>query len=342
MWTAGIMQGLMWRAIDDTGRLQYGDFVETVTRLHPMYLVRALGGGMYVTGMLLFGYNLYRTWKSRPATYAEPVQEAPALSTVTEAEPQPARPPGEGAVMAFLRARWHRRWERLPVTFSVMAALAVIVASLFEILPTFLIRSNVPTIASVQPYQPLELYGRDVYLREGCYNCHSQMVRPFIDETVRYGEYSKPGEFVYDHPFQWGSRRIGPDLHREGGKRNHVWHVHHFRDPRAIARGSVMPAYPHLLADDTPYDVIQARVDAMVTLGVPYADDARRDAEALARAQAARIGAEIVAQGGPPGLADKEVVAIIAYLQRLGTDIKLAPATAPGAPGSPVAASGGR
>ncbi len=322
MWTAGITQGLMWRAFDATGRLQYPEFMETVTRLRPMYLVRALGGLMYLTGTLLFGYNLYRTWKARPARYAETEQQAPALVAEAIAEPRRA-PPGESKLMSFLRARWHRTWEGLPVTFSVMAAVAVIVASLFEILPTFLIRANVPTIASVQPYTPLELYGRDLYVREGCYNCHSQMVRPFIDETVRYGEYSKPGEFVYDHPFQWGSRRIGPDLHREGGKRSHVWHVHHFRDPRSISEDSVMPTYPHLLEDATDYGVIQDRVDAMVTLGVPYAAAARESAATLARDQAQRIGAEIAVQGGPADLADREVVALIAYLQRLGTDIKL-------------------
>jgi len=332
MWTAGIMQGLMWRAFDKTGRLEYGDFVETVTRLKPMYWFRAAGGLMYLTGMVMLAYNIYRTWRSRPATYDEAEQSAPAMAPLAEAEVRKA-PAGEGAVMRFLRARWHRRWERLPVTFSVMAAVAVIVASLFEILPTFLIHANVPTIASVHPYTPLELYGRDVYLREGCYNCHSQMIRPFIEETVRYGEYSKPGEFVYDHPFQWGSRRIGPDLQREGGKRTGLWHVHHFHDPRSISKDSVMPSYPHLLEDDIPYDVIQSRVDAMVTLGVPYGDAERHDAAGIARTQAAEVADGIVKEGGPASVADKDVIALIAYLQRLGTDIKVAaPPPAAGAP----------
>jgi cytochrome c oxidase cbb3-type subunit I/II len=195
---------------------------------------------------------------------------------------------------------------------------------LFEIIPTFLIRTNVPTIASVKPYAPLELLGRDVYISEGCYNCHSQMVRPIRAETERYGEYSKPGEFVYDHPFQWGSRRIGPDLHRVGGKYPHLWHVRHMDDPSSTTADSIMPRYSWLLEDDIDFSVVQPRVDAMAMLGVPYGDDLNR-AEELARAQAAQIGKEIVEQGGQPGLEKKEIVALIAYLQRLGRDIQMAP-----------------
>jgi cytochrome c oxidase cbb3-type subunit I/II len=212
----------------------------------------------------------------------------------------------------------------------------VIVASLFEILPTFLIGDNVPTIKTVKPYTPLELYGRDIYIREGCFNCHSQMLRPFIDETVRYGqngqpaEYSKPGEFVYDHPFLWGSKRTGPDLAREGGRRDELWLLRHFDDPRSTSPGSVMPSYPHLLTDDIPYDVIQKRVDAMAMLGVPYDAQALDHAPRLARDQAAKYLAELRTEGGPSDVQDKEVLALIAYMQRLGQDIKLdkqAPAT---------------
>ena len=148
----------------------------------------------------------------------------------------------------------------------------MIVASLFEIIPTFLIKSNVPTIASVKPYTPLELAGRDIYIREGCFNCHSQMIRPLRYETERYGEYSKPGEFVYDHPFLWGSRRIGPDLAREGGKYPDLWHVRHMRQPRDISPQSIMPAYPWMLTNTLDFDGIQRRVDVMAMLGVPYGD----------------------------------------------------------------------
>ena len=245
IYSAGVTQGLMWRAFDETGRLAYPDFVETVMKLMPMYWMRAVGGTLYIAGMVLFGYNILMTWRKRPATYDVPVIQAPRLTKEYVELPGHGThaPAPAGAFARFVAMGWHRAWERLPLTFTVMTAVAVIVASLFEILPTFLIKSNVPTIASVKPYTPLELAGRDVYIAEGCFNCHSQMIRPFRHETERYGEYSKPGEFVYDHPFLWGSRRIGPDLAREGGKYPNLWHVRHLEDPRAITQRSIMPAY---------------------------------------------------------------------------------------------------
>ncbi|HEU5074065.1 MAG TPA: cytochrome-c oxidase, cbb3-type subunit I [Polyangiaceae bacterium] len=327
IYTAGVTQGLMWRAFDETGRLMYPDFIETVVRLMPMYWVRVLGGSMYVVGVVLGGYNIFRTWQARPEKYEVVEHEAPPLAAYTGAAPAlelPAQKRMAGnayKLRYFAAADWHRAWERLPVKFSVLVTLAVLVASLFEIIPTFLIKSNVPTIAAVKPYTPLELYGRDIYVAEGCYNCHSQMIRPIRSETERYGEYSKPGEFVYDHPFQWGSRRIGPDLARIGGKYPHLWHVRHMDDPNSTTEKSIMPRYSWLLSEPTEFSLIQSRVDAMVMLGVPYGD-AVHSAEEMARAQARTIGDEIVKQGGPEHLADKKIVALTAYLQRLGTDIK--------------------
>jgi cytochrome c oxidase cbb3-type subunit I/II len=166
------------------------------------------------------------------------------------------------------------------------------------------------------------LAGRDLYIREGCFNCHSQMIRPFRYETERYGEYSKPGESVYEHPFLWGSRRIGPDLAREGGKYPDLWHVRHFENPRAISPKSIMPAYPHLLTNEMDFDGIQARVDAMIMLGVPYGE-AVNNAARLAREQAALVGSSIRLGGGEPGLESKEIVAMIAYMQRLGRDTQI-------------------
>jgi cytochrome c oxidase cbb3-type subunit I/II len=317
IYSAGLTQGLMWRAFDETGRLQFPAFIETTMRLIPMYWVRVLGGTLYLAGMVVFGWNVLMTWRSRPKVYEEPVVQAPPLARRAPEIPHP-RPGSAWARLVSLG--WHRRWEGLPLTFTVWTAVAVIVASLFEIVPTFLIRSNVPSIASVKPHTPLELAGRDLYVREGCFNCHSQMIRPLRHETERYGEYSKPGESVYEHPFLWGSRRIGPDLAREGGKYNHLWHVRHLESPRAVVQRSIMPAYPGLLT--SPLDVagLQRRVDAMAMLGVPYGDAVRRAPE-LAAEQARQVAAEIAAQGGPPGLEDKEIVAIVAYLQRLGTDL---------------------
>ncbi len=336
IYSAGATQGLMWRAFDETGRLQYPDFVETVIRLMPMYWVRVAGGSLWIVGMCVGIYNVFMTWASRPARYEVPVIQAAPLSPVYSDDPH--APAGAGLWARFTNASWHRKWERMPLFFSVMTAVAVIVASLFEIIPTFLIKSNVPTISSIKPYSPLELAGRDIYQREGCFNCHSQMIRPFRYETERFGDYSKPGESVYDHPFLWGSRRIGPDLAREGGKFPDLWHVRHMYNPREVTQKSIMPAYPRLQVNIIDFEGIQKHVDAMAMLGVPYGDAVNR-APQMAREQAQQIAAGIEAAGGPKGLQDKEIVAITAYLQRLGRDLKNATAgrAQPPAASQPVA-----
>lgn len=335
----GITQGLMWRAFDQTGTLAYPDFVETVMRLMPFYGIRVIGGTLYFVGTLLLGYNLVRTWMTRPAVYEEPEFSAPRLLPIAD-------PPGpkfisklegnieigkKGDVLAqhITSAWWHRAWEARPAKFAVLTFAAVATASALELIPTFLIRSNVPTIASVQPYTPLELSGRDTYVAEGCYNCHSQMIRPLWAETKRYGDYSKPGEFVFDRPFQWGSRRLGPDLAREGGLRSNLWHVLHFQNPRQTSPQSIMPSYAHLLEEPTDWDELEKSVLTHAMLGVPYPKEVRNGMSAqLARTQAKQIGEDIKATGGPANLDDKKVVALIAYLQRLGTDVtKPAPAT---------------
>ncbi len=338
IYSAGVTQGLMWRAFDETGRLQYPDFVETVARLIPMYWTRVIGGTLYLVGALIFAWNIVMTWRRRPAAYAvHEVQAAPLSPTYV---PEPMRPGVDVPATAwgrFVNMTFHRTWERMPILFTVLTTVAVIVASLFEILPTFLIKSNVPTIASVKPYTPLELAGRDLYIREGCFNCHSQMVRPLRFETERYGEYSKPGESVYDHPFLWGSRRIGPDLAREGGLKSNLWHLRHFENPREINARSIMPAYPHLSTNDVDFAGIQRRVDVMVMLGVPYGEGVNNAPE-QARAQAQAIGQDLASTGGRTGLESKEVVALIAYLQRLGVDIRAGSAkvaSAGGAGGQP-------
>jgi cytochrome c oxidase cbb3-type subunit I/II len=294
-----------------------------------MYWTRAVGGTLYLVGGVLCGWNMFMTWKTRPRQYEESVVQAPPL-----ARDAAGYAPAAGSAWArFTSAGWHRRWEGLPLTFTVMTTVAVVVASLFEIIPTFLIRSNVPTLASVKPYTPLELAGRDIYIREGCFNCHSQMIRPLRPETERYGEYSKPGESVYDHPFLWGSRRIGPDLAREGGKYPDLWHVQHTKNPPAITKGSIMPPYPGLYTAKIDFAGIQKRVDVMTMLGVPYGDAVNK-APDLAREQAAAVAANIVSQGGPQGLEDKEITALVAYLQRLGTDIRQAAVAQAGPPAS--------
>ncbi len=324
MWAAGITQGLMWRAFDETGRLQYPDFLETVTRLLPMYWVRALGGVLYIAGLGIGVYNIVRTWQMRPATYTDIEVEVPPM---VRAAKQAKREERSLERHAQAPVHWHRAWEGAPTLFTALTIIAVLVASAFEVIPTFLIGDNVPRIANVKPYTPLELYGRDIYIAEGCYNCHSQMIRPFVDETVRYGqggkpaEYSRAGEFIYDHPFQWGSKRTGPDLAREGGRRDELWLLRHFEEPVSTSPGSVMPPYPHLLRNEIDWDVIPGRLEAMSMLGVPYDMQTLDHGAAVARAQAAELAAKLETQGGPRGMADKDVIALIAYMQRLGRDI---------------------
>jgi len=332
IYVAGLTQGLMWRAIGPDGTLVYPDFVETVLRLMPMYWLRTLGGLMFLIGGVLCGVNCVATWRTRPAKYEQTVHEAAPLSRDWREPPKPESRLKDAAVSdwahridIWLQGWWHRRWERRPFRFTVWVVIAVVTASLFEIIPTFLIRSNVPTIATVKPYTPLELAGRDIYTSEGCYNCHSQMIRPILSETKRYGEYSKAGEFVYDHPFQWGSRRIGPDLAREGGKQSPLWHVLHFEDPKQVTQGSIMPQYRWLLTKELNFDVIPQRMAAMRMLGVPYSDDEIDQGVEAARAQAAAIAERIRADKGPAGMETKQVIALIAYLDRLGKDLYATP-----------------
>lgn len=304
MWIAGVSEGLMWKAFDGDGRLVYGSWVDTLPSLMPMYWVRAIGGTMYFVGAILFVLNLVKTINKGQAF--EEKASAPALT-----------PLAAGAE----HGGFHRMLEGKPLQFTVWATVAIIIGGAAEIIPTIAIESNVPTIASVKPYTPLELEGRDVYISEGCYVCHSQMIRPFRAETERYGEYSKAGEFVYDHPFQFGSRRIGPDLHRVGGKYPDMWHYNHMLDPKSTSPGSIMPRYPWLFEDALDLSLTSSKLSVMKTFKVPYTDEEVAGGVDAARAQAATIADGLTKQG-LPDIREKKIVALIAYLQRLGTDIK--------------------
>jgi cytochrome c oxidase cbb3-type subunit I/II len=201
----------------------------------------------------------------------------------------------------------------------------VLIGGMIEIIPMIVIKENVPTISSVKPYTALELLGRDIYIREGCVGCHSQMIRPFRSETERYGDYSKAGEYVYDHPFLWGSERKGPDLAREGGKYPDAWHFNHMDDPRTTSPGSIMPRYSWLLTQTMDKDALPARLGALRKIGVPYpAGFENGPAQKDLDAQAAKVVTNLK-QGSVNCDPDKEIVALIAYLQRLGTDIKSSP-----------------
>ena len=330
IYAAGLMQGLMWRGLDETGNLKYPEFLETIQNIVPLWWLRVVGGALYVAGVLMMAYNALLTWMNRPKEYDVPVYSAPRLSNSYDDDPQPGSDLEDAPVLdmgkkvgIWAKMGWHRRWERLPVKFTILVTISVIVATLFELIPTFLIRSNVPTIATVKPYTPLELYGRHIYVSEGCYNCHSQMIRPMVAETKRYGDYSKPGEFIYDRPFQWGSRRIGPDLAREGGRQSSFWHWRHFEYPDQVSPGTVMPSYEHLLQQEMNFNEIAAHVKAAHQLGAEYSDADLNETADVAFKQAERIAAEIVSQGGPPNTFDRRAIALIAYLQRVGVDLTL-------------------
>ena len=325
MYVAGFTQASMWKQFKpDGGALQYGNFLETVTELMPMYWMRAVGGTLYLVGVIVLVYNVIRTVRQGSPVENE-LAEAPALAVIS-----PNRLKGE---------KLHSWLERKPVQFMILTTVAILIGGLIQILPTILVKSNIPVISSVKPYTPLELQGRDLYIREGCVGCHSQMIRPFRSEVERYGDYSKAGEFVYDHPFLWGSKRTGPDLAREGvkgkpfnGGRDDVWHFNHMYDPQGLNEKSIMPRYQWLIKNELDNSTIQDKMRTMVTLGVPYTEDDINNALKNMEVQATKIETNLLAnpeikksfgnETASP-LKDREIVALIAYLQRLGTDTQV-------------------
>lgn len=326
MYVAGFTQALMWKEFNPDGTLVYGNFLETVTQIIPMYWMRAIGGSLYIVGALVMLYNIVVTVRKASAVEDE-LAESEALSKVAK-----KRQRGE---------TWHNWIERKPVQLTLLATLTILIGGAIQIVPTLMIESNIPTISSVKPYTPLELVGRDLYIREGCVSCHSQMIRPFRSEVERYGEYSKAGEYVYDHPFLWGSKRTGPDLLRVGGKYSNNWHLNHMYDPTSTSSGSIMPAYPWLLEDEDDRSDIQKKMRAMVKLGVPYTPEEIENAFKSMEDQALAIensfyadpefaktyeaGKEAAAKENRTfiDIRDREITSLIAYLQRLGTDIKI-------------------
>jgi cytochrome c oxidase cbb3-type subunit I/II len=303
MWVAGITQSLMWRAVDSAGRLTYPNFIETVVKIVPMYWVRAIGGTLVLISFLIMVYNLYKTAKKGKAE-AEETFEAYALD--------------ESSIEND--ASSHRKLEGWPMIFAVLSLIAILVGSAIEIVPSLLSDKYIVKIDAIKPYTPLELLGRDIYIKEGCYLCHSQTVRPMTHEVLRYGKPSEAAEFVYDHPFQWGSKRTGPDLARVGGKYPDMWHYRHFYEPREVTAGSIMPRYTWLYDNKIDYSSLVKKMSVMHALGVPYTADEITNSVANAQAQATTIANGLVESGVPAKIVDKEVIAIIAYIQRIGVD----------------------
>ncbi len=326
LYVAGFTQASMWKQFNPDGTLVYGNFLETVTEIMPMYWMRAIGGSMYIVGAFILLYNVVMTVR-KGSTVTDELAEAAALPKVTK-----KRTAGEG---------YHTWLERRPVKLTIYATIAILIGGAVQIIPTLLVESNIPTISTVKPYTPLELEGRDIYIREGCVSCHSQMIRPFRSEVERYGEYSKAGEFVYDRPFLWGSKRTGPDLHRIGKKYSDNWHFNHFYDPQTTSAGSIMPRYPWLITNALDKSNTEAKMRTLVKLGVPYTDEEIANAQKWMEEQGAAIEENLhtdpdfaetykadKAYAQENGLEfiemrNREVVAVIAYLQRLGTDINV-------------------
>ncbi len=322
LYIAGFTQGLMWKQFNPDGTLVYKQWLDTVTAIIPYYVMRFVGGLLYIIGAILMCINVVATVRS--GSFQKEVHaEAPALAKISK-----KRKEGEGA---------HLWLERMPVYLSILAFIAVAIGGAVQIIPTLTVKENVPTISAVKPYSPLELEGRDLYIREGCNSCHSQVIRPFRDEVVRFngknGQYSKAGEFVYDRPFLWGSKRTGPDLHRQGGRNPSSWHYKHMYNPRSTSAGSIMPRYPWLIANDLDRSQTVDKIRFMKNVyDVPYSKAELDSAAQWADNQAAQIVKEIFDEAPdlkaayatrPEGeLNKKEIIALIAYLQRLGTDIK--------------------
>lgn len=326
MYVAGFVQASMWKQFNPDGQLTYGNFLETVSQIIPMYWMRAIGGSLYIVGALIGVYNVIQTAR-RGSKVTDELAEAAKLTRVPK-----RRTSKEG---------YHTWLERRPVKLTIYATIAILIGGMVQIIPSLVVDDYIPQISSVKPYTPLELEGRDIYIREGCNSCHSQLIRPFRSEVARYGEYSKAGEYVYDHPFLWGSKRTGPDLQRVGGKYSSSWHLNHFYDPQSTSAGSLMPSYKWLIRNKLDKSLTESKMEAMVSLGVPYTE------EEIARAQdwmdeqgtliqedlyvdpdfvtSYEASKEEVKANGEEfvEMKDREVVAVIAYLQRLGTDIKV-------------------
>ena len=311
MYTAGITQGLMWREVNAQGMLAYPDFVLTVVRIVPLYVIRGIGGMVYLAGYCVMIYNVAKTIKSADASKVvdstdqfAPYRAVPVISELT-------------SIGGFS----HRTLEAFPMILAGLAVVAIAIGSVISLAPMIatngLVESNY-NLELNKPYTALQLAGRDIYVREGCYTCHSQMIRKTVGDVLRFGPESKIEDSMYDHPFQWGSRRIGPDLAREGTKYPHLWHYRHMKDPREVVAGSIMPSYPWLFKDKVDFAGLSKRLGAMQTLGVPYTIEEVRYAAESAASDAQAIVKSLEAEGVTHAKAEQEIVALIAYLQKLG------------------------
>jgi cytochrome c oxidase cbb3-type subunit I/II len=368
MWSSGITQGVMLNATTEGGTvLAYPNFLETVTTIRPMMMMRLIGGGLYLVGWFLLIYNLWKTVAGAQAVNGTievfddagdiTADEKLSLMGTFLSPPVAFSVLGVGFACAWMFGndvlsiaglvslmlcvvaayahfesrgkKWASWWDRLLVNsapFTILVVIAVAAGGLVQIIPTVLMHraANVEDRRQF-PYTPLELAGRDIYVSEGCYNCHSQMIRTLVPDVLRYGDYSRLGESIYDHPFQWGSKRTGPDLARVGSKYPNIWHYRHMENPRSISAGSIMPNYPWLLTKATDIAALPGKISVQRMLGVPYPAWSPAEVFANVDAQAKAIADDLRAAGTSVA-PDREIVALIAYLQKLGKFETVAPA----------------
>ena len=358
LWWAGIMQGLMLNATNEAGTaLQYPNFLETVQSIWWPLFFRVIGGVLYFIGMCLMGYNLLMTARAGKATnetrevavLRRHEKDQMPMSETFVNDPIGYMIGGLLLVLAWLflpphadlaallcaaifaviavkkfqkaNKTWSHWYEKLLVNylpFTLLTFVAVVLGGLIQIVPTVIVnRAKNVEDRLQQVYSPLELAGRDLYVSEGCYNCHSQQIRMLLPDVLRYGDYSRMGESIYDHPFQWGSKRTGPDLARVGGKYPDSWHYKHMLDPISMSSGSLMPRYPWLFEEKFDQKTLPKKIAVMSQLGVPYPPMTSVEIKENAINQ----GIEIVKRLQAEGLntePDRKIVALIAYLQKLG------------------------
>lgn len=356
MWVSGVTQGMMLNAVNESGTsLAYGNFLETLNSIRFMMLTRAIGGTLYLLGFVLLGYNFFRTiigaevndqkvWVPvRPTRDEQGLKggllNAPVIYTTLGiffpclwmlADGLWMLLGLFGSIFTILLAivhfkasgsKWSDWYDKLlanSVAFSVLVFVSVAIGGAIQIIPTLTVSKAKNLEGRIQQiYTPLELAGRDIYVSEGCHNCHSQMIRMMRSDVLRYGDYSRLGESIYDHPFQWGSRRAGPDLAREGGFRPNAWHYDHFMDPRLVSTGSNMPGYSWLAKKKIDIDVLPRKISVMRTLGVPYPEWTDEEIFESVEKQAIGISTDL-RDHGKSLQPNTQMTALIAYIQKLG------------------------
>lgn len=337
---SGYFQASMTHGLDSTGTLLYPEFVEIVQTVQPLWWARAVGAVLFALGFGLLLLNVIMTWVARDRKAAVPC-EATVKPSREYQDPEPPSSALEGEAILQLGINldiwsslvWHRRWERSAFKFLFLVKLAIYGGIALLFVPMYFLADRLPPNVNAVPYTPLELLGREIFVAEGCASCHTQVARPMLAEGSRYGDFSLPTDFQFDRPAQWGSLRIGPDLSQEGGKQTSYWHWQHLADPQAVSEGSVMPRFDHLLEQPLEIARIRELLIAASELGVPYdeellaEDDLSEEdrlagdvtpLEAVVQKQAELLAADIVKSGGPAAKFDRQGVAIVAYLQRLG------------------------